>query len=87
MRVRVDWNDQGVDRRAPADFARIPPPGTQLGALAILRPPGSKHGFPFEALGVLALIRERRAHCAVVFDDAQASYGGRSVDNVRRSCQ
>jgi glycosyltransferase involved in cell wall biosynthesis len=47
----------------------------------------SRHGFPFGALGVLALMRQRRAHCAVVFHDAQAFPGLRAVDRFRRACQ
>jgi glycosyltransferase involved in cell wall biosynthesis len=47
----------------------------------------SRHGFPFGALGVLALMRQRRAHCAVVFHDAQAFHGLRVVDRFRRACQ
>lgn len=47
----------------------------------------SRHGFPFGALGVLALMRQRRAHCAVVFHDAQGFYGLRVVDRFRRACQ
>jgi glycosyltransferase involved in cell wall biosynthesis len=47
----------------------------------------SRHGFPFGALGVLALMRRRRAHCAVVFHDAQAFHGLRAIDRFRRACQ
>lgn len=47
----------------------------------------SRHGFSFGVLGVLALMWQRRAHCAVVFHDAQPFYGLRAVDRFRRACQ
>jgi hypothetical protein len=47
----------------------------------------SRHGFSFGALGVLALMRQRRTRCAVVFHDAQAFHGLRVVDRFRRACQ
>ena len=47
----------------------------------------SRHGFPFGALAVLGLVRQRGARCAVVFHDPRGYYGHRAVDRLRRACQ
>jgi glycosyltransferase involved in cell wall biosynthesis len=47
----------------------------------------SRRGFPFGAWIVLALLRRRGLHCAVVFHEATRQTGDRWVDRFRGACQ
>ena len=47
----------------------------------------SCRGFPLGAIAVVALLRRRRARCAVVFHDANPPSGDRLIDRIRAAFQ
>ena len=47
----------------------------------------SRRGFSIRALQVIRLLKSKGARCAVVFHDAEAYYGNRPVDRIRRAVQ
>lgn len=47
----------------------------------------SRRGFSVRVLRVIRLLKSKGARCAVVFHDAEAYYGDRPVDRIRRAVQ
>jgi glycosyltransferase involved in cell wall biosynthesis len=47
----------------------------------------SRRGFPFGAIAVLAILRRRRARCAVVFHEAERQGGSGLLQGFRGACQ
>jgi len=47
----------------------------------------SRHGFPFGAVAVLAILRRRGVRCAVAFHEPFGYGGSRWIDRIRTGCQ
>jgi glycosyltransferase involved in cell wall biosynthesis len=85
--VRVEWATKGWNRALRELRQRV---GNERNIWVLLQYTAlawSRRGFSLRVPGVIKALKRNGVRCAVVFHDAEAYYGNRVIDRIRRAIQ
>src|SRR5690348_1076406 len=85
--ARVHWTQNGWRRALTELTEKFPRQENSWYLLQYTALAWSRRGFSWRFLKVIRHLKKRGARCAIVFHDAEAYFGSRLVDRVRRAVQ